>query len=395
MGLLGPAFVAAIAYVDPGNFAANFSAGAQYGYMLLWVLVAANLMAALVQYLSAKIGIVTGKSMPEIVAERLPRTSRIMYWAQAELVAIACDIAEIIGGAIALQLLFNIPLVAGGIITAAVSFVLLAVYRNRQTKYFERMVVGMLLVIPIGFVVGLITQPPEPLPLLAGLVPQFKGTDSVLLATAMLGATIMPHVVYLHSALTRDKYGKVSGSKAQAHLKATRIDVIIAMLVAGTINLSMIILAASALHGQPEASTLGGVYSALSVSISPAVATLFAVGLLVAGFASTAVGSQAGAIIMQGLLKRSIPLFVRRVITVIPAIAILIIGVEPTAALIVSQVGLSFGVPFALIPLARITASRQIMGSSVNHRYTTLTIYGIAALVSLLNMALIILTLAG
>lgn len=393
--LMGPAFIAAVAYVDPGNFAANFSAGAEYGYMLVWVLVAANIMAALVQYLSAKIGIVTGKSMPEIVAEKLPRSARIMYWIQAELVAIACDIAEIIGGAIALQLLFNIPLVAGGLITAVVSFVLLAVYRQKQTKYFERMIMGMLLVIPIGFVVGLFMQPPEPLPLLAGLIPKFSDTDSVLLATAMLGATIMPHVVYLHSALTRDKHGKISGSKVKSYLKATRIDVVIAMLFAGTINLSMVILAASALQGQAEASTLNGVYSALGTTLSPMVATLFAVGLLIAGFASTSVGSQAGAVIMQGLLKRSIPLFTRRLITVFPAIVILLFGIEPTTALIVSQIGLSFGVPFALLPLARITASKQIMGSSVNHKYTTVAIYAIAGLVSLLNFVLIILTVTG
>jgi manganese transport protein len=318
-----------------------------------------------------------------------------MYWAQAEVVAIACDIAEIIGGAVALQLLFNVPLVIGGLLTAIVSFVLLAVYQQRQTKYFERMIMGMLLVIPLGFIAGLIMQPPEPLPLFAGLIPRFNGVDSVLLATAMLGATIMPHVVYLHSALTRDKHGKISGSKITAYLKATRIDVIVAMLFAGTINLSMVVLAASALQGQQEATTLSGVYSSLQVSLSPLVATLFAVGLLVAGFASTSVGSQAGAVIMQGLLQRSIPLFVRRLITVFPAIIILLLGIEPTVALIVSQIGLSFGVPFALIPLARITASRRIMGASVNHRYTTFAIYTIAALVSVLNLALIVLTILG
>ena len=257
------------------------------------------------------------------------------------------------------------------------------------------MIMGMLLVIPIGFIVGLVMQPPEPLPLLAGLIPRFSDADSVLLATAMLGATIMPHVVYLHSALTRDKHGKISGPKVKSYLKATRIDVVIAMLFAGTINLSMVILAASALQGQAEASTLNGVYSALSTTLSPMVATLFAVGLLIAGFASTSVGSQAGAVIMQGLLKRSIPLFTRRLITVFPAIVILLFGIEPTTALIVSQIGLSFGVPFALLPLARITASKQIMGSSVNHKYTTVAIYGIAGLVSLLNFVLIILTITG
>lgn len=393
--LLGPAFVAAVAYVDPGNFAANFSAGSQYGFMLVWVLVLANIMAALVQYLSAKVGLVTGKSLPEVIAERLPRRARIMYWAQAELVAVACDIAEIIGGAVALHLLFGVPLVAGGIITGIVSMGLLVAYQAGRIRYFERVVIGLLCIIPIGFVVGLFMRPPEPLALLGGLVPQFDGKESLLLATAMLGATIMPHVVYLHSSLARDRHGKVQPTLLRTYLRATRIDVTIAMLFAGSVNISMVILAATALRGAPESDTLEGVYANLSSLVAPSVGLLFAIGLLVSGFISTSIGSQAGAVIMDGLLKRRIPLIARRLITLTPALIILFIGMEPTKALIISQIGLSFGVPFALIPLARITASRRIMNGAVNTVPVTAVIYGIAGLVSVLNLVLIWLTIAG
>lgn len=395
VSLLGPAFVAAIAYVDPGNFAANFSAGAKYGFLLLWVLLAANLMAALVQYLSAKIGLVTGKSLPEVVAEKLPRPARIMYWAQAELVAISCDIAEIVGGAIALNILFGLPLVAGGLITGVVSMALLVLYQHRRKQYFERVIIAMICIIPLGFVVGLIMQPPEVGPLLAGLVPRFEGTDTILLATAMLGATIMPHVVYLHSALARDRHGKVKQSSLREYLRATRIDVGIAMALAGSINIAMLVLAATALQGQAGTDTLEGVFASLNTNLGSVVAYLFAIGLLASGFASTSIGSQAGAVIMQGLLKKKISLFMRRFITLIPALIVLAVGFDPTQALIVSQIGLSFGVPFALIPLAMITSSRKIMGENINPRSITVAVSLIAALVSLLNLVLIGLTIAG
>lgn len=395
LALLGPAFVAAVAYVDPGNFAANFSAGAEYGFLLLWVLVVANLMAMMVQYLSAKVGIVTGKSLPEVVGEKLPRTARIMYWIQAEMVAISCDIAEIVGGAIALNILFDIPLVAGGIITGIVSMVLLLIYNNRRKQYFERMIIALMCIIPIGFIVGLFMEPANPISLAGGLIPRFGGTETVLLATAMLGATIMPHVVYLHSALARDRHGKVKTSLVQKYLRVTRIDVGIAMVFAGGVNISMLVLAATALQGQPETDSLQGIFSALGSSLSPLVAYLFAIALLVSGFVSTSVGSQAGAVIMQGLLNRKISLFVRRIITLIPALIVLAIGIDPTQALIVSQIGLSFGVPFALIPLVMVTASRRIMGEHINQKWVSLTVAAIAGVVSVLNLVLIWLTISG
>ena len=390
--LLGPAFVAAVAYVDPGNFAANFSAGAEYGYALLWVLVFANLMASLVQYLSAKVGLVTGMTLPEVIATKLGRKTRIAYWLQAELVAIATDLAEVIGGALALNILFGLPLLAGAAITGLVSLLLLFIYSRRGQKIFERIVVGLLLIIPIGFFVGLFIQPPDASAMAAGLVPQLRNADMVLLAAAMLGATVMPHVVYLHSALARDRHGKVKSGELKKLLRATKIDVGMAMLLAGTVNVSMLLLAASALRGIDGTDSLDGIFAALNSQISPLVGGLFGLSLLVSGFASTAVGAHAGAVIMDGLLNRRIQLFVRRIITILPALGIVAIGVDPTRALIISQVVLSFGIPFALLPLLLASSSRNIMGEQRNHWPITAILTVITAVIVCLNLALIWLT---
>lgn len=393
--LLGPAFVAAVAYVDPGNFAANFSAGAQYGYLLLWVLVVANVMASLVQYLSAKVGLVTGKSLPEVIAHRLPRRARIAYWLQAELVAIATDIAEVIGGSIALQLLFGLPLVVGGVITGIVSLLLLLIYSRRGQRVFERLVMGLLLIIPLGFFTGLIVSPPDTGAFVAGLIPRLDGKETVLLAVAMLGATVMPHVVYLHSALARDRHGKVPTERLKHFLTVTRMDVGIAMVVAGSVNIAMLVLAASALRGLANVDTLAGIFGALGSNIGPLVGFLFALGLLASGFASTAVGSHAGAVIMEGMLHRQISPFLRRIIVIIPAIVLLACHVEPTQALIISQVALSFGIPFALVPLAMVSANSKIMGGAVNNKLTTIAIALITLIVVILNFVLIGLTFFG
>lgn len=395
LALLGPAFVAAVAYVDPGNFAANFSAGAQYGYLLLWVLIVANLMAVLVQYLSAKVGLVTGKSLPEVIGERLPRWSRIMYWLQAEAVAIACDIAEVVGGALALNILFNVPLVVGGVIVAIVSMLLLVVYEQPEKKYFERMVMLLLIIIPLGFIVGLINYPPDLRGMLGGVVPRFEGTETVLLAAAMLGATIMPHVVYLHSALARDRHGKIDTSELKRYLRATKFDVGIAMIIAGSVNISMLLLAASALQGNEAVESFQGIFGALSTDTSQLVALLFAIGLLVSGLTSTSVASQAGSVIMQGLLNKKVNVYLRRLVTIIPAFIIIIVGFDPSTALIISQVVLSFGVPFALIPLTLVTSNKKIMGDQINPRIITWIVWAIASIVSLLNIALIYLTIMG
>jgi len=393
LGLLGPAFVAAIAYVDPGNFAANFSAGAEYGYTLLWVLVFANIMASLVQYLSAKVGLVTGMSLPEVIAKKLGRKSRIGYWFQAELVAISTDLAEVIGGAIALNILFGIPLLPGAIITGIVSLLILLIYSRRGQKIFERVVVGMLIIIPVGFIAGLFMQPPEVSAMANGLIPRLQNTDMLLLAVAMLGATVMPHVVYLHSALSRDRHGKKAAGELKQLLFATWIDVGLSMIVAGGINIAMLLLAASALRGLPGTDTLQGIFVNLTNELSPAVGILFGVGLLVSGFASTAVGAHAGAIIMEGMLKRRVSLVVRRVVTIIPAIIIVGFGIDPTQALIVSQVILSFGIPFALLPLLLVTASKKIMGDHKNSIVITSLLGAIVAVIVVLNAALIVLTI--
>lgn len=385
--------MAAVAYVDPGNFAANFSAGALYGYLLLWVLVVANLMASLVQYLSAKVGIVTGKSLPEVIATKLSKRARIAYWLQAELVAMATDIAEVIGGAIALQLIFGLPLVAGGLITGAVSMLLLIVYARRGQKVFEQVIVGLLLIIPVGFIVGLALHPPAFGAAVQGLIPRLGGTDTVLLAVAMLGATIMPHVVYLHSAMARDRHGKAAPERRRHLLRVTKLDVGMAMLIAGSVNIAMLLLAASALQGYAHSDTFNGIFAALHVAAGPLVAWLFALGLLVSGFASTAVGSYAGSVIMEGMLRRRIDPYIRRGVVIIPAVLLLGVGVEPTQALIVSQVALSFGIPFALVPLAMVTASKRIMGDAKNSQVVTLLLGAVVTAVIILNLVLIRLTL--
>lgn len=391
--LLGPAFVAAIAYVDPGNIAANVSAGAQFGFLLVWVIVTANVMAGLVQYLSAKLGLVTGRTLPEAVRDSTRTPARIGYWIQAELVAVATDVAEIIGGAIALALLFDLPLVLGGAITGAVSLLLLAVGDRRGQRVFERVITGLLLVITIGFLASLVVNPPPAAEVAAGLLPRFDGAQSVLLATAMLGATVMPHAVYLHSGLARDRHGHPDPGPARALLlRATRWDVGLAMLVAGTVNLALLLLAATNLRGREGTDTIEGAHAAVSDTLGPTVALLFAIGLLASGLASTSVGAYAGAMIMQGLLRKRFPLLVRRLVTLLPALAVLASGVDPTQALVLSQVVLSFGIPFALVPLIRMTSDPALMGADVNRRGTAVLGWTVAALISLLNVALIYLT---
>ncbi|KGI69721.1 manganese transporter [Mycolicibacterium rufum] len=394
--LLGPAFVAAIAYVDPGNVAANVSAGAQFGFLLVWVIVVANVMACLVQYLSAKLGVVTGCSLPEAVGARMGRPTRLAYWLQAELVAMATDLAEVVGGAIALYLLFDLPLLVGGVITGAVSLILLVIRDRRGQNVFERVITGMLMVIAVGFFTSLFAAPPPLGQAAAGLVPRFDGPESILLAAAMLGATVMPHAVYLHSGLARDRHGHPpAGPVRAALLRATRWDVGIAMLVAGAVNLSMLLVAATTLQGLDGTDSIEGAHDAVRSALGPTVALLFAIGLLASGLASSSVGAYAGAMIMQGLLRRSVPLLARRLITLLPALAVLAAGVDPSRALILSQVILSFGIPFALIPLIRLTSDATLMGADVNRRTTTVLGWVVAGLISLLNVVLIYLTLTN
>lgn len=392
--LLGPAFVAAIAYVDPGNVASNISAGAQFGYLLVWVIVVANLMAGLVQFLSAKLGLVTGRTLPEILGERLPRTGRVAYWLQAEAVAIATDLAEVVGGAIALNLLFDLPLLAGAVITGVVSMGLLLVQDRGGQRPFERVVTGLLLIIAIGFLASLFVEPPSAAGVLGGLAPRFDGAESVLIAAAMLGATVMPHAVYLHSGLARDRHGHRGGRRLAGLLKATKMDVGLAMLLAGAVNLGMLLLAATNLQGQDGVDSIEGAHAAVGQALGPGIALLFAIGLLASGLASTSVGAYAGAMIMQGLLRRTYPLLLRRLVTLVPALVVVAIGVDPSRALIISQVVLSFGIPFVLVPLVRLTGDRTLMGTDANHRITTLFAWVVAAVIIVLNVVLVYLTFA-
>ena len=394
--LLGPAFVAAIAYVDPGNVAANVSAGAQFGFLLVWVIVVANLMACLVQYLSAKLGLVTGLSLPEAVGARMGRPTRLTYWVQAELVAMATDLAEVVGGAIALYLLFDLPLLVGGVITGVVSLALLIIKDRRGQRTSERVIIGLLMVIAIGFLTSLVAAPPRIGDVAEGLVPRFDGAESILLAAAMLGATVMPHAVYLHSGLARDRHGHPgAGAPRRRLLRATRWDVGVAMLIAGAVNMAMLLVAATNLQGMENTDSIEGAYAAVQNTLGHTVALLFAIGLLASGLASSSVGAYAGAMVMQGLLRRSIPLVARRLITLIPALVVLAIGVDPSRALVLSQVVLSFGIPFALVPLVRLTGSARLMGEDANHRVTTALGWGVAGIISLLNVVLIYLTVTG
>jgi manganese transport protein len=394
--LLGPAFVAAIAYVDPGNVAANVSAGTQFGYLLLWVVVVANLLAALVQYLSAKLGLVTGSSLPEAIGRQMSRPLRLAFWAQAELVAMATDLAEILGGAIALQVLFNLPLLLGGFITGAVSLLLLAVKDRRGQLWFERLITGLLLIIAIGFAASFFVSTPPPDGVIGGLLPRFRGTESVLLAAAILGATVMPHAVYLHSGLARDRHGHPdAGPRRRQLLRVTRVDVALAMTVAGTVNAALLLLAAINLQQHGATASIEGAYAAVHDTLGATIAVLFAVGLLASGLASASVGAYAGAMIMQGLLNWSVPMVVRRLVTLCPALGILAMGFDPTRTLVLSQVVLSFGIPFAVLPLVRLTSNRELMGEDTNHPATTFLGWAVAALVSLLNVVLIYLTLRG
>ena len=395
VGLLGPAFVAAIAYVDPGNVAANLSAGANYGYLLVWVLVLANAMAVVVQYLSAKLGLVTGQSLPEALGARLSRPARLLFWAQAELVAIATDLAEVVGGALALYILFDVPLLLGGVIVGIASLAILAMQRAGQLT-FERVILALLAVITVGFVAGLVISPLDWGGIAAGMIPRFEGTATVLLAASMLGATVMPHAIYLHSSLARDRHGRQTDpARLAGLLRATRWDVGLALLLAGGVNIAMLLLAASSLPGVAGTDTIDGAAAAITAHLGPVIGALFGIGLLASGLASTSVGSYAGAEIMRGLLHVRIPLFTRRLVTLVPALVVLGVGFDPTRALVLSQVVLSFGIPFALIPLIGLTSRRSVMGRWANGPVLRTVAIAVAVAIVALNALLLVLTALG
>jgi manganese transport protein len=389
--LLGPAFVACIAYVDPGNFATNIAGGAQYGYLLLWVIVAANLMAMLIQNLTAKIGIATGRNLPELCREHLPRPVSWGLWAQAEIIAMATDLAEFIGAAIALNLLFGVPLFAAGLITSVVAFAILGL-QSRGYRRFELAIIGLLGVILLGFLYDTLSIGFDAGGAARGFLPGFAGTDSVLLATGILGATVMPHVIYLHSALTQSRIPLRTPEDRRRMLRFNRIDVTIAMTLAGLVNMSMLILAASLFHGRVDVHTIEGAHSGFESLVGSGAALAFALALLASGFASSSVGTYAGQVVMQGFINRTIPLLIRRAVTMTPALVVLAVGLDPTRSLVISQVVLSFGIPFALVPLVMLTRRRDVMGELVNRRVTTVTASVVAALIIALNVFLLVQT---
>jgi manganese transport protein len=386
--LLGPAFVASIAYVDPGNFATNIQAGAEHGYLLLWVILAANLMAMLVQHLSSKLGIATGLSLPELCRERFPRGVTLGLWAQAELIAMATDLAEFVGAAIALNLLFGTPLLAAGVITGVASFVVLAL-EARGRRRFERVIMFLLAIITLGFLYDTLRIGFDVGGAARGLVPGLDGSGSVVLATAILGATVMPHAIYLHSALTDDRARDDDGERRRM-LLVNGADVLAAMFLAGIVNMLMLIVAASLFHGHGvEVTTLEAAHAQLDSLAGSNAALAFALALLASGIASTSVATYAGQVVMQGFLNRRIPLVLRRLVTMAPALAILAVGLNPTEALVISQVVLSFGIPFALVPLLMLTADTEVMGTLTNHPATTAGAGLIAALIIALNCFLV------
>jgi manganese transport protein len=396
LALLGPAFVAAVAYIDPGNFATNIAGGAKYGFLLVWVIVAANLMAMLVQYLSAKVGIATGMSLPELCRAYLPRPATRGLWVQAEIVAIATDLAEFVGAAVALNLLFGVPPFAAGLLTAVVAFGILAL-QQRGYRRFELAIAGFLGIVCLGFLYDLAHVSVDAPALLGGFVPGFEGTDSVMLAVGILGATVMPHVVYLHSALVQGRIPPRDDAERRSLLRFQRLDVVIAMGLAGLVNLTMLVVAASLFHasGNTGIDTIEGAHAGFERLIGGGAALAFAVALLASGLSSSSVGTYAGQVVMQGFINRRIPLFLRRLVTMTPALIVLAIGVDATDALVVSQVVLSFGIPFALVPMILLTRRRDVMGALVNRRGTTVVASIVAALIILLNVFLLEQTFFG
>ena len=393
--LLGPAFVAAIAYVDPGNFATNISGGAKYGYLLLWVIVAANLIAMLIQNLSAKIGIATGRNLPEICRDRFAPQVAWSLWVQAELIAMATDLAEFVGAAIALNLLFGLPLFVAGLVTAVAAFAILGL-QKRGYRTFEIAIVLLLGVILAGFLYQTLVAQAVDSAVLSGLVPRLHSSGSVLLATGILGATVMPHVIYLHSALTQDRIRPHDERERRQLLRFQRIDVTIAMGVAGLVNMSMLVVAATLFHHSSLANvdTIEGAHAGFKQVVGPGAAVAFGLALLASGFASSSVGTYAGQVVMQGFIGRQIPLVLRRLITMTPALVVLAIGLDPTKSLVLSQVVLSFGIPFALVPLVILTSKREVMGALVNRRLTTVAASIVAVFITALNVFLLVQTLA-
>jgi manganese transport protein len=390
LAMLGPAFVASVAYVDPGNFATNIQSGAKYGYLLLWVVLAANLIAMLIQYLSAKLGIVTDHNLPQQLRARYPRPVAWGMWVQAEIMAMSTDIAEFLGAALGLNLLFGVPLLPAGLITGLIAFGLLGL-QSRGYRRFELAITGLLGIIFLGFLYETLRIGPSTHGSLNGLLPGLSGTSSLYLAVGIIGATVMPHAIYLHSALTNGRMPVRDDRERSRVLRFERTDVIIALGLAGVVNMAMLAVAAKLFH-TPALSGLTTIEQAhheLGRLVGGGAALAFAVALLASGASSSSVGTYAGQVVMGGFLNLRIPLLLRRAITMVPALAVLAVGLNPTDALVLSQVVLSFGIPLALIPLVMLTCRRDVMGIHVNSRLTTVAAWSCAILITALNVFLL------
>ncbi|HZM79001.1 MAG TPA: Nramp family divalent metal transporter [Candidatus Limnocylindrales bacterium] len=390
LAMLGPAFVAAIAYVDPGNFATNIQSGAQHGYRLLWVVLLANLMAMLIQYLSAKLGIVTGQNLPEMCRAKYPKPVSWGLWVQAELISMATDVAEFLGAALGLYLLFGVPLLPAGLITAVVAFGLLGLQRYGFRR-FELAIAGLFGLVLLGFLYQTLHIGPSVTGSLAGFIPSLGGVDSLYLAVGIVGATVMPHAIYLHSALTQGRVPIRDEAERRTVLRFQRIDVIVALSIAGMVNMAMLAVAAKLFHsgGHTDVATIEQAHLGFGELVGGGAALAFAVALLASGVSSSSVGTYSGQIVMAGFIKIQLPLLLRRLLTMLPALIILALGVSPTSALVLSQVVLSFGIPFALVPLIHLTSKRKVMGEYVNRRLTTAIASASATLIIGLNVFLL------
>jgi manganese transport protein len=390
LSMLGPAFVAAVAYVDPGNFATNIQGGAQFGYLLLWVVLIANVMAMLIQYLSAKLGVITDHNLPELFRATYPRPFAWGMWVQAEVMAMATDIAEFVGAALGLNLLFGVPLLTAGLMTGVIAFVILALQR-RGFRRFELAITALLGVIFLGFLYETLRIGPSARASLGGLVPHLAGSGSLYLAVGIIGATVMPHVIYLHSALTNGRTPVRNDRERGRVLRFERLDVLIALGLAGLVNMAMLAVSAKLLHntGHAGVSTIPAAHAAFGQLVGGGAALAFSVALLASGASSSSVGTYAGQVVMKGFVGLNIPLVARRLVTMAPAIAVLAVGLGPTQVLVFSQVILSFGIPFALIPLVLLTSNRAIMGVHVNRLHTTIAAFSLAGLITALNVFLI------
>jgi manganese transport protein len=388
---LGPAFIACVAYVDPGNFATNMAGGAEFGYVLCWLVLTANLMAMLIQSLSAKLGIATGRSLPEVCRDRLPRHSVLLLWVQAEAVAMATDLAEFTGAALGLHLVFGLSLWSSALLAALATFAVLAL-EVRGFRRLEAAIAVLVGVVVIAFGLEIFKSKPPPGAVASGVFEPHIPGGAALLAVSIVGATVMPHVIYLHSALTR---GRVVGTTPQERRKIfrfTMVDVIVAMSIAGAINLAMLATSAAVFHTRGltgAGGDLGRVFTGLNDYLGAHAGTVFGVALLVSGIASSCVGTMSGQVVMQGFLHRQIPVFARRAITMIPALVLIAVGFSPTRALVLSQAFLSFGIPFALIPLVIFTSNRRLMGSLVNRPLTNVAAYAVTAVIVGLNVYLL------